>query len=145
MTINKVDGLMVQEDSGFIGGISPAMQTLESVIGEIAPTNIPVLFVGESGTGKDMFANLVHRLSARNDESLKRISCAAMNPATFSVELELNTNGKNEAGTIFFDEIGELDSQCQRNLLCALPDGDAVTRRGMLMARVVSTTSRDLD
>jgi two-component system response regulator AtoC len=145
MTINKVDGLMVQEDFGFIAGVSPAMQTLESVIGEIAPTNIPVLFVGESGTGKEMFANLVHRLSARNDESLKRISCAAMNPATFSAELELNTNGKSEAGTIFFDEIGELDSQCQRNLLCALPDGDAVTRRGMLVARVVSTTSRNLD
>ena len=44
-------------------GISPAMQTLESVIGEIAPTNIPVLLVGESGTGKEMFANRVHRLS----------------------------------------------------------------------------------
>jgi two-component system, NtrC family, response regulator AtoC len=136
---------MVQEDSGFMGGISPAMQTLESVIGEIAPTNIPVLLVGESGTGKEMFANLLHRLSARSEDSLKRISCAAMNQATFSVELELNTNGTNETGTIFFDEIGELDSQCQRNLLCALPDGDAVTRRGMLLARVVSTTSRNLD
>jgi two-component system, NtrC family, response regulator AtoC len=145
MTINKVDGLMVQEDTGFVGGISPAMQTLESVIGEIASTNIPVLLVGESGTGKEMFANLVHRLSVHGEESLKRISCAAMNPATFSAELELNANGKGEAGTIFFDEISELDSLCQRNLLCALPDGDVGTRRGLLTARVVSTTSRNLD
>jgi two-component system, NtrC family, response regulator AtoC len=145
MTMNKADGLMVQEDAGFIGGISPVTQTLESVISEIAPTNIPVLLVGESGTGKEMFANLVHRLSARSDQSLKRISCATMSQAKFSVELELDTNGGNETGTIFFDEIAELDSQCQRNLLCALPDGDTGTRRGLLMARVVSTTSRNLD
>ncbi len=136
---------MVQEESGFIGGIGPAMQTLEGVIGEIALTNIPVLLVGESGAGKEMFANLVHRQSTRSEESLKRISCAAMNPAKFSAELELNANGKSEAGTIFFDEIGELDSQCQRDLLCALPDGDGGARRGLLMSRVVSTTSRNLD
>ncbi len=141
---------MVQEDADFVGGISPAMQTLESVIGEIAPTNIPVLLVGESGTGKEMFAKRVHRLSGHSEEPLTRISCAAMNPTTFAGELGLYTSGKsdpakNAYGTVFFDEISELDSACQRNLLCALPEGDTEARRGLLNARVISTTSRNLD
>jgi two-component system, NtrC family, response regulator AtoC len=145
MTTNKFDGLMVHEDAGFVGGISPAIQTLESVVSEIAPTNIPVLLVGESGTGKEMFANRFHQLSARSERFLKRISCAAMNAATFSAELARSRDGESEAGTVFFDEVSELDSDCQRSLLCALPDGDADTGAGSLKARVVSTTSRNLD
>ena len=45
---------------GFVGGICPAMQTLEAVVAEIRRTNIPVLLVGESGTGKAMFAQRLH-------------------------------------------------------------------------------------
>jgi two-component system, NtrC family, response regulator AtoC len=150
MTSHRLDGIMVQEDAAFVGGISPAMQTLESVIGEIAPTNIPVLLVGESGTGKEMFARRIHRLSGHSEEPLARISCAAMSATAFSGELGLHTNGKSEPaknayGTVFFDEISELDSACQRNLLWALPEGDAGGGRGLLNARVISTTSRNLD
>ena len=73
-----------------------------------------------------------------------------MNPATFAVELGSLPSGEgdvsgNTNGTVFFDEISELDAGCQRDLLCALPDGDAGARRGQLKARVVSTTSRNLD
>jgi two-component system, NtrC family, response regulator AtoC len=150
MTMNRVDELLDGQGAGFVCGISPAMQTLDSVIGEIAPTNIPVLLVGESGTGKEMFANRVHQLSGRADQLLARISCAAMNPTVFSAELGVNANGTGESpkvgfGTVFFDEISELDSVCQRNLLYALPDGDAGERRGLMRARVISTTSRNLD
>src|SRR5579864_4105796 len=134
MTTNRMDGLMAQEETDFVGGISPAIQTLESIISEIAPTSIPVLLVGESGTGKEMFANRVHQLSARCEQPLKRITCAAMTPAAFSAELARITEGKNEAGTVFFDEVSELDSICQRALLCALPDGNAGPRSGMLKA-----------
>src|SRR6202042_1025619 len=52
--------------------------------------------------------------------------------------------GRRSAGTVFFDEVSELDAACQRDLLCVLPDGDAEGRRGLLRARVVSTTSRSL-
>jgi two-component system, NtrC family, response regulator AtoC len=139
-----------KEENGFVAGLSSAMQTLESVIAELAPTNIPILFVGESGTGKEVFANRVHRLSRRCEEPLVKVCCASMNPATLSVMLGLNSNGKGNsaeaaAGTAFFDEISELDAACQRNLLYALPEGDAAPRQGLLMARVVSATSRDLD
>jgi two-component system response regulator AtoC len=121
------------------------------VLGEIAPTNIPVLFVGESGTGKAVFAQRLHALSARSDGRLVSIACAAMNPALLSSELRLNGNG-NEGlheegkaiGTVFFEEVSELDSACQRNLLYALP-GDGLARRGSLSARLISATSRNLD
>jgi two-component system, NtrC family, response regulator AtoC len=150
MATDGADGVRVQDDASWVAGISPAIQTLESVLGEIAPTNIPVLLVGESGTGKEMFANRVHRLSRHSEEPLVRISCAATSAATFLEELGLSLDDKtgvanNSTGTVFFDEISELDAVCQRHLLHVLPDGDAGARRGLLKLRVVSTTNRNLD
>src|SRR3984957_2554247 len=136
------------EVSGFVGGTSPAMLTLEPVLSEIAPTNIPVLLVGECGTGKQMFAQRIHQLSERS-EPLIKVSCAGMRAESFASELGLDAGAENEyghnRGTAFFDEISELDAACQRNLLYALPDGEAKPRRGILMARLISTTSRNLD
>src|ERR1700723_990289 len=151
MMMNGLESVMVREDGGFVGGICPAMQTLESVLAEIAPTNIPVLLVGESRTGKAIFAQRLHRLSSRSEEPMVSVTCAAMNPALLNAELELDRNGnsgfrdaQNAFGTVFFEEISELDPGCQRNLLYALP-GDAAPRRGSLSARVISATSRNLD
>ena len=135
----------------FVGGISPAMLTFESVLSEIALTNIPVLLVGESGTGKQMFAQRIHQLSGRSSEPLMKISCAGVRAESFANELGLDANAgqereyQHEAGTAFFDEISELDPSCQRNLLYALPDGETQPRRGILMARLISATSRNLD
>jgi two-component system response regulator AtoC len=138
------------ETTSWISGTSAAMQTLESVISEIASTEIPVLLVGESGTGKEILATRVHQLSGRSSEPLTRIPCASTTMAALAAELGLNSNdGTNAAtrphGTVFFDEIGELDAACQRYLLNALPDGDGGARRGMIEARVVSTTNKNLD
>jgi two-component system, NtrC family, response regulator AtoC len=150
MTIGTATRETGQEDTNWVAGMSPAIRELESVIGEIAPTSLPVLLVGESGTGKEMFANRVHRLSQNGAKSLVRISCASVNPTTFFSELELNPNEASDAprngpGTVCFDEISELDAACQRNLLGALPDGDLGARRGVLRARLISTTNRNLD
>src|SRR5580700_2949808 len=152
MNTNDLKTVLADEDLGFVSGMCPAVHTLETVIAEIAPTNIPILFAGESGTGKAMFAQRVHRLSSRSDQPLVNIVCAAMNPAQLSSELGLSGNGHGNGrgqevtpGTVVFDEIGELDSACQRSLLYALPEGDGKPRRGTLGARVISTTSRNLD
>jgi two-component system, NtrC family, response regulator AtoC len=151
MTTGASVSVMVKEDLSHVSGLCPAMQSLESVLAEIAPTNIPVLFVGESGTGKAIYAQQLHRLSGRSDDALVSITCAAMNASTFSSELGVLADGSgssiqsNLSSTLFFDEISELDSTCQRNLLYALPDGEANPRRGTLRARVVSTTSRNLE
>ncbi len=150
MTTNGTAGVLVSEDWGFVTGMCPAIQTLESVVAEIAPTNIPVLFLGESGTGKAMFAQRLHRLSARCEEPVVTVWCAAMDPAQLAAELRMGADGtKNSdlgtAGSVIFDEISELDATCQRNLLYALPDGHADSQRGVLGARVISTTRRNLD
>lgn len=135
---------------GFVGGTSPAMITLESVLTEVAPTNLPVLLVGECGTGKQMFAQRIHRLSHRSSEPLIKISCAAARAESLAAELRLEPGNWEDdyhegAGTAFFDEISELDPLCQRALLYALPDGEASPRRGILRARLISTTSLNLD
>jgi two-component system, NtrC family, response regulator AtoC len=127
----------------FVRGLSPAMLTLESVIGDIARTNIPVLVVGESGSGKQMFAQRIHLLSPRADEEMVKVACVSMKLEEFSAELE--RHGGRAVGTILFDEIGELDPACQRHLLHLLPDGDEHQRPHTLTARVISTTSRNLD
>jgi two-component system, NtrC family, response regulator AtoC len=152
MASRQIDIAPIRGESGFVGGISAATQTLESVVAEIAPTNIPVLLVGESGTGKEMFAQRIHQLSSYSDAPLVKVACASISLPNFASELGLDSNGNasNEGfqgcpGTVFFDEISELDSNCQRSLLYALPDGDARPRRGLLGARVISTTSRNLD
>jgi len=150
MTTNTIFGTGLEDRRGFVAGMSAAMRTLEGVLAEIATTNIPVLLIGESGTGKEMFAYRVHQLSQRNTEPITRIACASMNSATFSTGLGLNSKGhgelpKEDAGTVFFDEISELDAACQRTLLYALPDGIEEHRQGLLTARVISATSRSLD
>ena len=65
----------IQNEGGigsFVVGTSPAMLTLEAVLSEIAPTNIPVLLVGECGTGKQMFAHRIHSLSDRVSQPLMK-------------------------------------------------------------------------
>ena len=97
-----------------MGGTSPAMLTLEAVLSEIAPTNIPVLLVGECGTGKQMFAHRIHQLSERStravDEDLVRrdesgVVCKRARSGCRPRRAEYG----REAGTAFFDEISELD------------------------------------
>jgi two-component system response regulator AtoC len=97
-----------------------------------------------------MFAQRLHRLSARCDEPVVTVSCAAMDPAQLSAELRMGADRTKDsslgaAGSVIFDEISELDSACQRNLLYALPDGHAGSQPGVLAARVISTTRRNLD
>ena len=132
----------------FVAGVSPAMVTFESVVAEIAVTNIPILLAGEIGTGKETFAKRIHELSVRRDAPLIRVACASMDARQFLGDADLNANGSvawSNGGTIFFDEISELDAACQRKLLYALPDGDSALRNGCLSARVISTTSRNLE
>ena len=109
---NMLERALNQPEGGFVSGLSPAMRSLESVISEIASTNIPVLLIGESGTGKEMYAQLVHRLSDNHDKPLARISCGAAEASSFLTELGLNPSGRNgaaktEFGSVFFDEISE--------------------------------------
>lgn len=127
----------------FVRGLSAGMLTIESVMGDIARTNIPVLVVGEGGSGKQMFARRIHLLSLRAEQEMAKVACASIKVEEFPAEIESHrTRG---VGTVLFDEVSELDADCQRYLLHSLPDGDEQPRANMLTARMISITSRNLD
>lgn len=133
-------------ESTFVASISPAMTMVETVAKEIAATSIPILLLGEVGTGKETFGRRIHELSRRS-EGFLRVACASVTTEQFLEELSGNgkRNGYGEfGGTLLLDEVSELDAACQRKLLYALPDG-AENEGGRLSARVISTSSRNLD
>lgn len=138
-TLTTGDG----QGNAFVRGLSPAMLALETVIGDIARTNIPVLVVGESGSGKQLFAQRIHQLSLRASHEMTKVGCTSMAIEEFQEELERCVN--RGVGTVLFDEISDLDPACQRHLLHALPDGDEHPRSKTLTARVISSTSRNMD
>ena len=117
--------------TGLVIGESPALRRVEDQVQQVAPTNSTVLLLGETGSGKEMFATQIHQLSARHSLPMVRVNCAAI-PATL-IESELFGHergaytgavarqiGRFEAAdhsTIFLDEIGDLPLEVQVKLL----------------------------
>jgi DNA-binding NtrC family response regulator len=137
----------------YVTGISPKMLPVQKLISEIAPTDIPVMLLGESGTGKEMVALHIHGLSQHSDLPFVKFNCAALTPEMLEDRLmsgengHLNQNGNaaTATGTVFFDEIAELDSTCQRYLMHAIRDGNRFTGHQSLAGRVISCTTRDIE
>lgn len=127
----------VQVESGFVAA-SPVMKDILNQIRQIAEFDIPVLLLGESGTGKGIVANMIHELSCRAPERFMKINCAALpsellESELFGYEAGAFTGaakakaGKFEAchrGTIFLDEIAEMPIGLQAKLLHVLQDGE---------------------
>jgi DNA-binding NtrC family response regulator len=150
------------EDSALLGGSTP-MRKLRDAIARVAPIPSPVLVEGESGSGKELVAREVHRLSGRQREPFVAVNCAALPEGLMESELfghergaftgALATRkGAFEAagkGTLFLDEIGELPPAAQAKLLRVLEERVVVrlgaTRSVAVPARVVAATNRDLD
>lgn len=144
-------------------GDSAAMQKLRNDIVKVAGLEIPVLITGENGTGKELVAHCLHRLSPRRDGPLIMLNAAAL-PATL-VESELfghdpgaftgaHKNGRKgkfeqaDGGTLFLDEIGDMPMDIQVKMLRVLQDRN-VTRLGGDQAReidfrLVTATNCDL-
>jgi DNA-binding NtrC family response regulator len=142
-------GLEIGSPNAFVRAVSPAMLALEQVIADIAPTDIPVLLVGESGSGKDVLALQIHQLSRRRHEPFVKIGCGALAPEFFERHRQGAQNPdyigyRSGTGTVFLDEISELEMACQSKLLHVLPDG-GVSQQAWLGARVISATSRNLE
>src|SRR6267154_550704 len=66
---------ILKTDSVFVRGLSSAMQDLGKVVGDLAGTDIPILLIGESGTGKDAYARMFHSLSGLDGTALKKAGC----------------------------------------------------------------------
>ena len=142
---------------------SPVMLDLVSTLNEVAQTNISVLILGESGVGKELFAEQLHLKSDRSDKPFVRVNCAALSPQLLESELfghvkgaftnaVSNRTGRFEAadgGTIFLDEIGELPLDLQAKLLRVLQTksfekvGSSETIS--VDVRIVAATNRDLE
>jgi two-component system response regulator AtoC len=133
----------------FVWGVSPAMQKLRRVITDTARTDLPILLTGESGTGKEVLALQIHQLSDRRNDPFTKTRCRTLTQDLVSSRLKdpLHTGFSNGAfrGTVFLDEINELDSGGQRQLMDLLPDGNGLANGGSGGPRLISTTRRNLE
>jgi len=133
----------------FVHGSSPAMRALERTIADIAATDIPILLVGESGTGKEVVAQEIHRLSARWNEAFVKYGCAGLTADSLAARLHRGENVNHEdamsGGSLFLDEINQLEPATQARLLNLLPDGSGVPSPGCISVRVISSTTRNLE
>jgi two-component system response regulator AtoC len=136
-------------DPAFVYGQGADLQSLNVLAAEIARTDIPVLLVGESGTGKDVYARLIHRLSGRGDNSFTKINCSALDAGELLNQvrsaIRMAELTESEERTVFLDGVHELDAACQRVLLSALPDVDPKSRTSKAGTRFVSSTSCDFE
>src|SRR5579859_7710792 len=143
-------------------GKSPALQKLKSQVTQYADSPFPALIEGESGTGKDVIANLLHRLSWRRTKPWFALNCAAIAPTlveptlfgyakgAFTGDTQSKSGYFEDAGegTLFLDEIGELPLELQAKLLRVLENGEyqrvGETQQRSSRARVIAATNRDL-
>ncbi|WCN10846.1 sigma-54-dependent Fis family transcriptional regulator [Marinomonas mediterranea] len=143
-------------------GVSAAFNTAYQAISKVAPTQATVLFSGESGVGKELFANSVHSLSPRKDAPFVAFNCAAipdnlMEAELFGVEKGAYTGANTSrpgrferanGGTLFLDEIGDLNASGQSKLLRVLQEKEIErvggTRSIKVDVRVIAATNVDL-
>ena len=145
-----------------LAGASPALAKMKSQIAQFAPSPFPVLIEGESGSGKELAAASLHRLSPRASRPYLTLNCAAISPTLVEPTLfgyvkgaftgaTANKSGYFEDaqdGTLFLDEIGELPLELQAKLLRVLENGEyqrvGETQRRNARCRVIAATNRDL-
>lgn len=148
---------------GELLGTSPNMREVRHLIERVADTDVTVLIRGESGTGKELVARAVHLASPRRDKIFVKVNCAAL--PTELLESELfgfergaftgaiqHKPGKFEfahQGTMFLDEISEVQPAMQSKLLQVLQDGEFARLGGRddvrVDVRIVAATNRDLE
>lgn len=163
---SQVDSLSDQLNREYsyegIVGASPSIRQVVRTVQQIAPTDIPVLLIGETGTGKDLVARVIHQNSRRSGQRFKPVNCAAFTESLLESELfghvkgaftgaEKNTEGVFEyasGGTLFLDEIGDMPLGMQSKLLRVLESGEVVrvgsNEPRTVDVRFISATHRDL-
>ena len=154
--------LAQSERFGRLWGRSPQMRRLFALAAQVAASDVTVLLEGETGTGKDAFAEAIHQASPRASGSMVVVDCGAVPPNLFESELFGHEKGaftgadrartgafeEADGGTLFLDEIGELPLQLQPKLLRVL-EAREVRRVGSVQpkridVRVLAATNRDL-
>jgi DNA-binding NtrC family response regulator len=161
----EVDGLRDElRHAGRFGkmiGASKVMQAVYDQVLRVAPTNAPVLVIGETGTGKELVAETVHRLSPRAKQPYVTVNCGAIAPTLVESELFGHEKGsftgatnqhvglfeRAHEGTLFLDEITEMPPDLQVKLLRVLETREVHRIGGSAPiaadVRVVAATNRD--
>jgi two-component system, NtrC family, response regulator AtoC len=138
------------DNNRFFMAASPTMMQLYRDIRVLAPVDIPVLILGESGVGKEVVAMLLHKYHARSQNKLLNINCAALPTELLESELFGYEAGaftgatkskpgmfeQADKGTLLLDEIGEMSTQMQAKLLHVLQDGSFCRLGGRSSSRV---------
>jgi DNA-binding NtrC family response regulator len=145
---------------GGLVGASPAMQQVYAAIQQAAPTTAPVLITGETGTGKELVARAIHRLSTRFSGPFVAINCAALPESLIESELFGHERGaftgaverragcfeQAQGGTVMLDEIGDMPIGTQAKLLRVLEESSVRRLGGKVQCsidvRIVSATNR---
>jgi len=147
--------------TGLIGN-SKAIKSVLEIAGKVAPTNANILITGENGTGKELLAREIHRLSGRKDQVMVTVDIGAITETLFESELFGHekgafTDAKEEhkgkfelahTGTLFLDEIGNLSLPLQAKLLNVLQNRKVVRVGGNIPAdvdiRLICATNTDI-
>jgi DNA-binding NtrC family response regulator len=159
--LTPVSLFLASEDGMVVA--DPAMRALHRLVEKIAPGAINVMLLGETGVGKEIFAERIHRLSPRRNRPLLRLNCSAFTDSLLESELFGHEKGSftgathakpgllesAHGGTVFLDEVGDLALPLQAKLLRVLEER-LVRRIGALNAtaidvRFVSATNRNLE
>ncbi len=145
-----------------IVGRSPQIEDIIEAILQVAPTEVPILIEGESGTGKDVIARAIHHTSRRRDRQYLAINCASLAEGVLESELFGHEKGaftgaiaqrsgvfeQADKGTIFLDEVVEMSPNMQVRLLRVLESGEIIRVGGVksfhVDVRVVAATNRSL-
>lgn len=155
----------LDERFGFQGviGDSPQMRQVIEKLKRIAPTDVSVLILGETGTGKELVAQAIHQNSPRKNKPFVALNCAALSENILESELFGHVRGAftdacsdrmgkfeyAHGGTMFLDEVGDMPTATQIKLLRVLENGE-ITRVGSndpirVNVRVLSATNRSLE
>ena len=153
----------VIDDRYAMVGESASLKSVEEIITKVGPTMARVLITGETGTGKELVARALHRLSPRAEEPLVEVNCAAIPNELIESELFGHVKGsftgafadrtgkfeQASGGTLFLDEIGDMAQSAQAKVLRALQEG-IITRIGDARAievdvRIIAATNKKLD
>ncbi|HUP52419.1 MAG TPA: sigma-54 dependent transcriptional regulator [Longimicrobiales bacterium] len=160
----SVAALKRQVESRYeIVGNSFAIRQVLERVEKVSPTEARVLITGENGTGKELVARAIHRLSARADRQFVEVNCAAIPSELIESALFGHMKGsftgaiadragkfeQADGGTLFLDEVGDMSLEAQAKVLRALEEG-VVTRVGgskpiEVDVRVIAATNKDLE